>query len=393
MSRSRRALLAATVALPLFGCVTERTGPAPTRAPASNSAAPPASATPHRLPGMPPDPDPRNVYAPAGPNMLSDQVRGHRNLVYVPHTVSNDVYVIDPTTYKVVDKYPGGEEAQHIVPSYDLSTLYVASSKVPGGGLVPIDPKTGKPGKEIKVEDVYNLYFTPDGKYGMVVAEFFKRLDFYDPKTWKKVSSAEFPDCAGINHVDFTADGRTMLVSCEFANRMIAVDTETRRKLRAFTLDKATNGMPQDTRLTPDGRHFLVADMHAHGVYVFDGAATRQTGFIPTGRGAHGIYFSRDGRRAFVSNRDEGSISVLDTTTLKPVAKWQLPGGGSPDMGGLSADGKQLWLAGRYHGEVYVIDTDNGRLITRIPVGNGPHGLVVWPQPGRYSLGHTGNIR
>jgi DNA-binding beta-propeller fold protein YncE len=58
-----------------------------------------------------------------------------------------------------------------------------------------------------------------------------------------------------------------------------------------------------------------------------------------------------------------------------------------------SADGTVLWLSGRYHNEVYAISTANGKLLARIPVGNGPHGLTVWPQPGRYSLGHTGNIR
>jgi hypothetical protein len=26
-------------------------------------------------------------------------------------------------------------------------------------------------------------------------------------------------------------------------------------------------------------------------------------------------------------------------------------------------------------------------------VGNGPHGAAVWPQPGRYSIGHTGILR
>jgi hypothetical protein len=34
-----------------------------------------------------------------------------------------------------------------------------------------------------------------------------------------------------------------------------------------------------------------------------------------------------------------------------------------------------------------------GGLLTRIPVGDAPHGLAVWPQPGRHSLGHTGNLR
>ena len=336
---------------------------------------------------------PANVYAAAGPGMLSDAVRGHRELVYVPNTNSDDVTVIDPRTYKVVGRFYGGPEPQHVVPAYDLGTLYVASSRVPTGGLVPIDPRTGRSGKLINVQDVYNLYFTPDGKRAIVVAEAYKRLDFYDPVTWRRTKAVTFPECAGINHMDYSADLKTMLVSCEFANRMIVLDGASHKKLRQFDLDVAVHGMPQDTRLTPDGRHFLVADMHADGVYTFDGAATRRTGFIPTGKGTHGIYFSRDGGRAFVTNRGEGSVTVLDTATLKPVAKWRIPGGGSPDMGAVSADGTVLWLSGRYDGEVYAMSTKDGRLLARIPVGAGPHGLTIWPQPGRYSLGHTGNIR
>ncbi|GAB3517963.1 hypothetical protein GCM10027575_41590 [Phytohabitans suffuscus] len=334
-----------------------------------------------------------NVYAAAGAGMLGAAVNGHRELVYVPNTNSNDVYVIDPKTYKVVDKFYGGPEPQHVVPSHDLGTLYVASDEVPTGGLVPIDPRTGKSGKLINVQDVYNLYFTPDGKQAIVVAEAYKRLDFYDPATWRRTKSLSFPECGGINHMDYSADLKTMLVSCEFANRMIVLDGVTHKKVRQFDLDVTSHGMPQDVRLTPDGKNFLVADMHANGVYVFDGAATKRTGFIPTGNGTHGIYFSRDGTRAYISNRGEGTVTLLDTSTLKPITKWRIPGGGSPDMGGVSADGTVLWLSGRYDNEVYAMSTKDGRLLARIPVGSGPHGLTVWPQPGRYSLGHTGNIR
>jgi DNA-binding beta-propeller fold protein YncE len=115
--------------------------------------------------------------------------------------------------------------------------------------------------------------------------------------------------------------------------------------------------------------------------------------FQPTGRGAHGLYPSRDSRVLYVSNRSEGSISLISFRTGRPVAKWRLPGSASPDMGGLSANGRLLWLSGRYNSEVYAIDTHTGRLRYRVPVGNGPHGLCVWPQPGRYSIGHTGILR
>jgi YVTN family beta-propeller protein len=151
--------------------------------------------------------------------------------------------------------------------------------------------------------------------------------------------------------------------------------------------------MPQDVKLAPDGSVFYVADMTSDGVWVIDAAQPRVLGFVPTGLGAHGLYTSRDSRVLYVSNRGEGSVSLISFATRKVVATWRLPGGGSPDMGGVSADGRVLWLSGRYHAEVYAIDTRNGRLLARIAVGRGPHGLCVYPQPGRYSLGHTGVFR
>jgi hypothetical protein len=71
----------------------------------------------------------------------------------------------------------------------------------------------------------------------------------------------------------------------------------------------------------------------------------------------------------------------------------RIPGKVGPDMGNVSADGRTLWPSGRYDREVYVLSTDDGHPIRRIPVGDGPRGLCMWPQPGRYSLGHTGITR
>jgi len=163
-----------------------------------------------------------------------------------------------------------------------------------------------------------------------------------------------------------------------------------------------TRGMPQDIRISPDGKLFYIADMEADGVFVVDGATFRQIDFIATGIGTHGLYPSRDGKKLYVANRGsnkihgpphgKGSVSVVDFATRKVEANWPIPGGGSPDMGNVSTDGKRLWLAGRYDNVVYAIDTTTGE-VTTIPVGREPHGLTVWPQPGRYSLGHTGNMR
>jgi DNA-binding beta-propeller fold protein YncE len=146
-------------------------------------------------------------------------------------------------------------------------------------------------------------------------------------------------------------------------------------------------------KLSPDGKIFYVADMNAGGVWLVNGTNLRVLRFMPTGAGAHGLYPSRNSRYLYVTNRAAGSISVVSFRTRRIVTTWHIRGGGSPDMGNVSADGKVLWLSGRWNAEVYAISTKNGRLLARIPVGRGPHGLCVWPQPGRYSLGHTGILR
>ena len=191
--------------------------------------------------------------------------------------------------------------------------------------------------------------------------------------------------------MDFWADGTYLIASCEFGDKIIKVDVQSQKL--AGTIELGPHMGPQDVKLSPDGKVFYVADMHAGGVHLIDGDKMAKIGFIPSGKGTHGLYVSRDSKLLYISNRGEGTISLLDFASRKIVKKWTLPGGGSPDMGGVSADGKVLWLSGRYHAEVYAIDTTDGHLIARIPVGKGPHGLCVYPQPGRYSLGHTGIFR
>jgi YVTN family beta-propeller protein len=330
----------------------------------------------------------RDVYAADRPGRLSPAVRGFPSRVYVPNSKSNTVDVIDPHGLKVVEHFKVGALPQHVTPSYDLKTLWVDNDL--GNTLTPIDPRTAKPGRPVPVTDPYNLYFTPGGRYAIVVAEARRRLDFRRAHTMRLHHALRVP-CPGVDHMDFTADGRRLLASCEFGGSAVVVDVPSERVVSTVRLRRG--GMPQDVKLSPDGRVFYVADMMAGGVWLVDAHRFRRLGFIHTGRGAHGLYASRDSRYLYVSNRGEGSVSVISFRTRRIARKWRLPGGGSPDMGGVSADGRVLWLSGRYDAEVYAISTRSGRLLARIPVGRGPHGLCVYPQPGRYSLGHTGVFR
>ncbi len=390
------------------------TVPPTTEAPTTTTPPPPPPPTVPTERGryLAPDaPAPRpdvNIYANIGADHMNPATADARPLVYVPHEVSGTTSVIDPATMQVINTFPTGAESQHVVPSWDMSTLYVVAS---GAGLItPIDPTTGQPGAAIPVDDPYNLYFTPDGSEAIVVAEGAQRLDFRDPHTFELHRSVQ-TGCAGLNHLDFAADGSYFIATCEFEGTMIKFNMIEQRIVGELAIDMRPSGrtplrgyaMPQDIRLSPDGTVFFVADLQSDGLYVIEGDSFTQVGFLPAGVGTHSLYPSRDGSVMYVINRGtraiggprggQGSVSVLDPFTRTIVADWPIPGGGSPDMGNITADGTQLWLGGRYDGVVYVFDLVNGGLAATIPVGINPHGVTVWPQPGRYSLGHTGNLR
>jgi YVTN family beta-propeller protein len=354
----------------------------------AHAAAPSIAPIRDPLPGMPPVTDPSDIYSADRANMLAAAVKDFPARVYVPNTESNSVDVIDQATMKVIDHFKVGRLPQHVTPSFDLKTLWVLNDM--SNSLTRIDPATGKMHETIPVLDPYNMYYTPDGKFAIVVAEQRERLEFYDAATMKLRKELWVP-CKGVDHMDFSANGRYLIASCEFGGAVIKVDVLAQKLIARLPLEP--KGMPQDIKLSPDGAVFYAADMHTNGIHQIDGEAFKQIGFLPTGKGTHGLYVSRDSKVMYISNRGEGSISLFDFAQRKLVKKWQLPGGGSPDMGGVSADGKVLWLSGRYNSEVYAIDTGDGHLLARIPVGHGPHGLCVYPQPGRYSLGHTGVFR
>ncbi|GAA2155668.1 hypothetical protein GCM10009844_43060 [Nocardioides koreensis] len=344
----------------------------------------------HLLPGMPPVID-RDVYARTGPADLSQRVRRQPALVYVPDSMpgGSSVTVISQRTRRVVRTLPVGLLSQHVVPSYDLRHLYTNSSV--SNELVEIDPRTGRVAAHLPVPRPYNLYFTPDGRQAVVMVEEHDVIRFSDPETFHRRDDLRVPACRGPNHADFSANGRFMVISCEFSGALVKVSTLGHRVLGVLHLGPTS--MPQDVRLSPDGGTFYVADMGTDEVRLVRGSRFRQVARIATPSDPHGLYPSRDGRRLYVSDRGAGRVSVVSFRSRRIVDTWTIPGGGSPDMGGVSANGKVLWLSGRYDSEVYAFDTSTGRLLARIPVPGSPHGLSVWPQPGRYSLGHTGNMR
>jgi YVTN family beta-propeller protein len=301
--------------------------------------------------------------------------------VYVPNSGDDTVSVIDPKSFRVVDTYRVGRMPHHVTPSPDMKVLYVDNTA--GNSLTVIDPMSGRPTGEIPVIDPYNMYFTPDGVEVVVVAERYRRLDFRDPKTFALLASVEISP-PGADHLAFSPDGRYLYVSTEFAGDLAKVDVWTHTLVGMVHL----GGKPVDVLRLPDGL-LLVANQERNGVSLVEPDSLKEIAFRPTGRGAHGLLLSRDRTKVYVSNRLQGTISLLDARSLDTVATWDL-GDASPDMGLLNPDGSQLWITGRYHACVYAVDTASGRLLAKIPVGKGAHGLTYFPTLGDYTVGHNG---
>lgn len=329
-------------------------------------------------------PTPPGVYGAATVTHVRRALSDVPQRVYVPNSDAGSLDVIDPRRLRVVRHYRVGAVPHHVTPSWDLKRLYVNNTV--GNSLTVIDPRRIRPVRTVPVEDPYNLYFSPDGSKAIVVAERLQRLDVRDPRSWKLERSIRIP-WLGVDHLDFSADGRHALASCEFSGMVAKVDLRRMRVAGAARV----GGLPVDVKLAPGGRVFYVTNQGRGGVSVIEPRHMKEIAFLRTGAGAHGLAVSRDARSLYVSNRLAGSISIIDVRERRVRATWQV--GGSPDMLQVSPSGHRLWASSRHDAGVLVISTGTGRLVKRIPVGAGAHGLAYFPQPGRFSIGHNGVYR
>src|SRR3954470_4707197 len=192
------------------------------------SSAPRAGRRHGLLPGMPAPLSAHDIYAADRPGRLAPAVRHDPALVYVPNSESDTLDVIDQRTFRIVGHYRVGRLPQHVTPSYDLRTLYVLNDA--GNSVTVVNPRTGKPGRTIPVTDPYNMYFTPDGRYAIVVAEALQRLDFRDARTVKLVRALH-ADCLGIDRAASPAAGRYAIFSCEFSGKLLKLDVAKQRVL------------------------------------------------------------------------------------------------------------------------------------------------------------------
>ncbi|MFI0353747.1 YncE family protein [Actinomadura sp. 9N407] len=330
---------------------------------------------------------PANVYAATGPGMLGPESRDLPPRVYVPNAATGTADVIDQRTGRLLGRVRTGGAPTLIVPGWNLRRLWVHD--LVNGTAVPIAPRSAHRGESLRISRPGPLYFTPDGRDAFLMVGRLARIDFRHPKTMKPHGSMKLP-CQGATGADHSADASFLVASCPPSGRLIRVDP-SRRSVTA-TLRLPAGSRPDDLRLSPDGRTFLVADAAKGGLWQVDAARFRVTGFIRTGPGAHGLVLGRESQRMFVLGGD-GTVSSVHLATQRVTRLWRTPSGRSPLAGGVSADGETLWLTDPAVGTVYAVSTRTGRTVHAVKVGGRPGNACVYPQPARYSLGGPGLYR
>ena len=295
-----------------------------------------------------------NVYAHTGAGMLSPAVAGVPTRVYVPNSLSNtrrrdrpDDLCGSSTTSRSVSR------PQHVVPSYDLKTLYVNNNR--GNSLTPIDPMTGRPGRadpgRRPVQPVLHARRHACDRHGG--AQLARRLPRPEDVRAHQVRAdrARGREPRGL-HAEREGDDRELRV-------LRAGSSASTSTTMTVTGELNVGGMPVDVKSSPDGTVMYVANQGRSGVSIVDPVTMREVGFIPTGSGAHGLY-AEPRRHPALRDEPARGFDLGDRLRDRAGRRHLADRRDARTWAGSRADGTQLWVTGRYSNSVYVVDTAYG---------------------------------
>jgi DNA-binding beta-propeller fold protein YncE len=284
-------------------------------------------------------------------------------IAFVLNSAGASISVIDMATQKEVRRIPALREPHHLALSPDGTSLLVGDTS--GNEMIFLDPRTGEVQKRMPVADPYQLWFSPDGKFLTVNGLARNQVDVYDAASMKLVK--RFHVVATPSHLAYSPDSSTVFVSLQDSDKLAAFDLRTMTEKWTMPVGKTPAGV-----LWLNGK-VLVADMGTDYIAVVDPATGNVLEHVPTGKGAHQLFLSPDRKILWVNNRAGGTTVSLDSTTLKPIRSYAIPGG--PDDMDFAPGGK-IWITRRWAEKVAVLDPATGAYET-IDVGRSPHGIFL----------------
>ena len=316
-------------------------------------------AMPQRLPGL--------LMLPLLGILLAPRLAMANGMAFVINSNEASVSVIDVQTHKEVRRVPMLREPHHMALTPDGKSLLVGDTT--GNTLFFLDPNTGELQRQVRVSDPYQLTFSPDGRWLTVAGLARNQIDIYDAGTMRlvhRIAASSMP-----SHINYTPDSSVVYVSLQGTDSLVAIETRSGKVLWKVKVGSTPAGV-----LWHKGR-LLVGIMGADYVAVVEPADGRVERKVRTGRGAHVMFVPHDGKFIYVSNRVDGTISVLDPKTLDVLWNFSIPGG--PDDLDFAPDGR-MWVSRRWANSVAILDlaTDQFQVI---PTGRSPHGVWLNTHP------------
>ena len=260
-------------------------------------------------------------------------------------------------------RVPVLREPHHVALSPDGRELLVGDSA--GNEMLFLDPRTGQIRRRAAMANPYHLGFSPDGKWLVVTGLARNQVDIYE--TAGMTLAKRFPAPRMPSHLAFSPDSSVVYVTLQGTNQLAAYDMRRLAPLWVREVGPTPAGVIwHDDKL-------LVANMGSDHFAVVDPVDGRVERRVITGRGAHQLFPSPDGRTLWVNNRVDGTTVALDARTFAPIRSYAVPGG--PDCIDFAPDGK-LWITQRFLKKVGVLDPATGALVS-YPVGRSPHGIFL----------------
>jgi len=191
-------------------------------------------------------------------------------------------------------------------------------------------------------------------------------------------------------HIDFTAPPQNVTVNPAGGhayvivgqNSLTVIDTSSNT---ATTTTAGVGNTPQRVAFTPDGAWAYVTNINDGTVSVIDAMRNIVTATIAippgasAGQGPGGIVAGRDGAFVYVVNLSytSGTVSVIETdnntvTDTIPVGRWAVGAAISPD-------GSTVYVTNLADDTVSVIDTFTNAVTDSVAVGHWPTAVAVSP--------------
>jgi YVTN family beta-propeller protein len=281
--------------------------------------------------------------------------------------------VLSRSTRTEIARLPVGREPHHLIVTPDGKEVLIGSTVT--NELTGLDIKTGERKRVVRdIIDPYHLGFSPNGKWFVTAAYRLDHVDIFHADSFR-LAGRIFID--GLpSHMAFDADSKTVFVTLQQSGRLAAFDLAT----QTVKWNVPVGNAPAGVVMLPDDQRLLVALTGEDGIVIVDPKDGAMKGNLQTGKGAHNFWPKGDGRHYFLSNRVEGTVSLIDTKDdLRVVGSVRVPGG--PDCMDITPDGKELWVTQRFLRRVAVIDVDRMKVVASIPVGKSPHGVFMLQSP------------